>query len=69
VEQLNLEVARLREDVDRYRTAVENTLKQLDWCIDYFRDDRQHGIADSLHANRAHIRSRLTGPAEQAPSA
>jgi hypothetical protein len=36
VEEPELEVARLMKEVERYRTAAEEALQQLDWCIGYF---------------------------------
>jgi hypothetical protein len=57
--ELEAEVARLMREVDRYRTATEDTLQQLDWCIGYFTGCNKSSIAKSLSANRAYIRRHL----------
>jgi len=54
-----LEVARLMEEVDRFRTATEDALQQLDWCIGYFVGCNKQSIARALGANRTHIRSSI----------
>ena len=53
------EVVRLLEEVDRYRTATEDALQQLDWCIGYFVGSNKQSIARALGANRSHIRSQI----------
>ena len=53
------ETARLMEEVDRYRTATEDALQQLDWCIGYFVGCNKQSIARSLGANRAQIRTQI----------
>ena len=47
--------ARLLEDVDRYRSAAEAALEQLDWCIDFFARNQKGGHARTLSANRSQI--------------
>jgi len=59
LQELEQEVARLMHEVDRYRTATEDVLQQLDWCIGYFVGTNKSAIAKSLSANRAHVRRRL----------
>ena len=54
---------------ERYKRAAEDALKVLDWCIWYFRYEGQGEIATRLERNRGHIRERLGGAAEQAPTA
>jgi hypothetical protein len=65
VVQLEETVDELMREVDRYRTATEDALQQLDWCIGYFVGTNKRSIARSLGANRAHIRSNLLERAEQ----
>lgn len=59
VKELELEVERLMHEVDKYRTATEDALQQLDWCIGYFTGCNKSTIAKSLGANRAYIRRHL----------
>ncbi len=65
VDRLELEVARLMEEVDRYRTAVEDALQQIDWCIGYFVGTNRQSIASCLGANRSYIRRHLLHRAAQ----
>lgn len=62
------EIARLMEEVDRFRTATEDALQQLDWCIGYFVGCNKPSIARSLGANRAHIRNAIRRPAQPVPT-
>ena len=59
VHELEQEVVHLMEEVDRYRTATEDALQQLDWCIGYFVGCGKSRLATSLGANRAYIRRHL----------
>ena len=59
VKELELEVERLMREVDKYRTATEDALQQLDWCIGYFTGSNKQRLAKSLGANRAYIRQHL----------
>ena len=45
-----------RQKTARYRLAAEETLEQLDWCINYFYRTNKPHIAQSLEKNRAVIR-------------
>ena len=65
VRQLEAEVLHLMEEVDRYRTATDDALQQINWCIGYLAATKQGRIASSLSANREHIRSNLLGRAPQ----
>ncbi|MET0524837.1 MAG: hypothetical protein ABWZ91_08555 [Nocardioides sp.] len=65
LEELRMENAQLMEDVDKYRTAMEDALQQLDWCIGYFTGAKNSKVARSLGANRAHIRTKILKRAEQ----
>ena len=53
-------------EAQRYRQAAEETLGQLDWCIDYFRRIHKERISAQLARNTAHIRSLLQEPREPA---
>ena len=64
VESLEAELVDLMKEVDRYRTACEDTLQQLDWCIGYFTGCNKRGVAKALSANRAAIRRHLLHRAE-----
>ena len=59
VKELELEVERLMREVDKYRTAAEDALQQLDWCIGYFTGANKPSLAKSLSANRSYIRRNL----------
>ena len=63
--ELELEVAHLMEEVERYRSAAEDALQQLDWCIGYFAGTKNGKVAQALSANRAHIRRQYLKRAEQ----
>jgi hypothetical protein len=65
VAELEATVEELMREVDRYRTATEDALQQLDWCIGYFVGTNKRSIAHSLGANRAYIRGNLLERAEQ----
>jgi hypothetical protein len=64
VKELELEVERLMREVDKYRTATEDALQQLDWCIGYFTGCNKSTIAKSLGANRAYIRRHVLNRGE-----
>ena len=64
IRQLEREVARLMEEVERYRSAAEDSLQQLDWCIGYFAGAHKGAVARSLSANRSHIRRQYLRRAE-----
>jgi len=59
VQELEAQVADLMKQVDRFRTACEDTLQQLDWCIGYFTGCNKRSVAKSLSANRSAIRRNL----------
>ena len=59
VRELEKDVERLMHEVDRYRTATEDALQQVDWCIGYFTGCNKPRIARSLGQNRAYIRRNL----------
>ena len=64
-EELERTVHELMEDVDRYRTATEDALQQIDWCIGYFTGCNKASIAKALSSNRAYIRKHLLHREEQ----
>ena len=41
IEQLEAELDHLMHEVERYRSAAEDALQQLDWCIGYFTGSKQ----------------------------
>ena len=65
IEALEAEIAQLMREVDRYRTACEDTMQQLDWCIGYFTGCNKRGLAKSLAANRSAIRRQVLKRDEQ----
>jgi hypothetical protein len=56
ITELEGEVERLMKDVERYRSAAEDALQQLDWCIGYLAGCQKGRVAKVLSANRSHIR-------------
>ena len=65
LERLQSQVVELMHDVDRYRTACEDTLQQLDWCIGYFTASNKRNVARALSQNRSYIRRHLLRRSEQ----
>jgi hypothetical protein len=65
IEELERTVHDLMKDVDRYRSATEDALQQIDWCIGYFTGCNKTSIAKSLGANRAYIRKHILQREEQ----
>lgn len=65
VEELQAQNAELMEEIEKYRTAMEDALQQLDWCIGYFTASKNRAVARSLGANRAYIRTKILRRAEQ----
>jgi hypothetical protein len=65
VDALEAQVTELMKEVERFRTACEDTLQQLDWCIGYFTGCNKRGLAKSLSANRSTIRRNLLHRDEQ----
>jgi hypothetical protein len=55
------------KDVERYRSAAEDALQQLDWCIGYLAGSQKGRVARVLSANRSHIRRQYLRRDEQAP--
>jgi|tagenome__1003787_1003787.scaffolds.fasta_scaffold19146216_1 hypothetical protein len=49
----------VREEVERYRRAAEETLEQVDWCIGYLYRIRKPEIARALESNRSTIRRQM----------
>jgi hypothetical protein len=55
-------------EFERYRTAVEDALQQLDWCIGYLHGIRKTRISRAIARNRNHIRTTLLDRSEGAAS-
>jgi hypothetical protein len=51
--------AREDEEVERFRSAAEETLRLLEWCSDYFYRIRKPEIARTIDSNRRFIQDRL----------
>lgn len=56
ISELEGELDHLMHEVERYRSAAEDALQQLDWCIGYLCGSQKGRIAKVLSANRNHIR-------------
>ena len=50
-----------KQEAERYRRAAEETLDQLDWCINYLYRIRKPRIAGVMAKNRSAIRRRMRG--------
>ena len=50
-----------KENSERYRGAAEETLDQLDWCINYLHRIRKPRIAQAIEKNRSTIRRQMRG--------
>ena len=53
------------EELERYRSAAEDALQQLDWCIGYLHGIRKTDISRALAKNRAQIRTQMLRRPEQ----
>jgi hypothetical protein len=54
--------ARQREqEIARYRLAAEQTLEQLEWCVNYLHRIRKSRIAEVIDKNRRRIRRQMRG--------
>ena len=47
------------QEAERYRRAAEETLDQLDWCVDYLYRIGKPDIAKAIGKNRTKIRRRM----------
>ena len=65
IQQLEKELDHLMHEVERYRSAAEDALQQLDWCIGYFAGAHKGQISGVLSANRTHIRKAYLRRANQ----
>jgi hypothetical protein len=68
IEELERQSIELLGEVDRFRTASEDALQQLDWCIGYFTGCGKSKIAKALGANRAQIRKNLRRSEQATPT-
>ena len=48
------------EQAERYRTAAEETLRQVDWCVQYLHRIRKRELAEAVDKNRRFIQDRLS---------
>lgn len=70
IKELELEVERLQNDVDRYRNACYDSMQQLGWCIGYFAGNHKPKYAAAMGNNLAYIRRAvLNRPSESMPLA
>jgi hypothetical protein len=65
ITQLEGELDHLMHEVERYRSAAEDALQQLDWCIGWFAGAKKGDVAGVLSANRTHIRREYMRRGEQ----
>jgi hypothetical protein len=65
LDELREQNVELMHEVDKYRTATEDALQQLDWCIGYFTASKNRAVARSLGENRSYIRRKILKRAEQ----
>ena len=69
IEELEKQMDHLMHEVERYRSAAEDALQQLDWCIGYLAGCQKGQIAKVLSANRSQIRRQyLRRPEEAQPT-
>ena len=66
VTELENELDHLMEEVERYRSAAEDALQQLDWCIGYLAGSNKGQVAKVLSVNRSHIRRTYLRRGDQA---
>ena len=52
-------------ELERYRTAAEDALQQLDWCIGYLHGIKKLDISRALARNRSFIRTKLLEKPEE----
>jgi hypothetical protein len=50
-----------QQEAERYRLAAEETLDQLDWCVNYLYRLRKPKIAEVVAKNRSTILRRMRG--------
>jgi hypothetical protein len=55
------EARRREQEIARYRLAAEETLEQLEWCVNYLHRIRKRRIAEVIDKNRRRIRRRMRG--------
>ena len=55
------EARRREQEIARYRLAAEETLEQLQWCVNYLHRIRKHQIAEAIDKNRRRIRRQMHG--------
>jgi hypothetical protein len=55
------EARRREEEIARYRRAAEETLEQLEWCVNYLHRIRKSPIAEAINKNRRQIHRDMRG--------
>ena len=55
VEEKDDDARQREEETARYRRAAEETLEQLEWCVNYLHRTRRSQIAEVIDKNRRHI--------------
>ena len=48
------------DEAERYRSAAEESLHQLEWCVHYLYGIRKREIAAAIDKNRRFIQERMT---------
>jgi hypothetical protein len=51
---------RREEEIARYRLAAEETLEQLEWCVQYLHRIHKSRIAEVIDKNRRSIRREMS---------
>ena len=49
------------DEATRYRLAAEETLNQIDWCVNYLHRIGKSRIAHAIHQNCMQIRRAMSG--------
>ncbi len=68
VAELQQELDHLMEEVERYRSAAEDAMQQLDWCIGYFAGSRRRLGPRTQREQVAHPTQYLRREAQSTPS-
>ena len=65
IKELELEVERLHDDLNRYRNACYDSMQQLSWCIGCLAGNRRPAQAEAMAQNLAYIRRSVLNRAPQ----
>jgi hypothetical protein len=52
-------MANTKNELDEYKRALEDVLKQLDWCIQYLHSSQETKVARALERNRDFIAKQI----------